>query len=327
MGTEKITESLSRGKVQRVNQYKYAGLHINEEGTLKLHIEKLNGASHSICRELMSMASPKEVGVEYIRVRLKLFEKCYMESLLHGLHAWHISTKEVKEIEKIQSKYLKMLLELPSSTPTAALYLETGIWPVTERIEYLTSMLYQNMSKRNEIAPLVIQHQQISPTKNSIPERMKQIVKCTTKRLEDIKGMHKSDWKKVIKRGLRKKINKRLKQETKGKTKSRFVTGSSFRRKEYLNKEDGHLAKEILRIRLNMFPTSSNFKTGNENLLCPHCESNKDTTEHIVHCYTNVKIAALKSEDSPEWAEIVKGFMEYKKEKDKRDAKDREKED
>ena len=105
------------------------------------------------------------------------------------------------------------------------------------------------------------------------------------------------------------------------------MTGSSFRRKKYLNEEDAHLAKEILRIRLNMFPTSSNFKSGNENLLCPHCESNKDTTEHIVHCYTNVKIAALKSEDSPEWAEIVKGFMEYKKEKDKRDAKDREKED
>ena len=119
---------------------------------------------------LISMASPKEVGVEYIRVRLKLFEKCYMESLLHGLHAWHISTKEVKEIERIQSRYLKMLLELPASTPTAALYLETGIWPVTERIEYLTSMLYQNMSKRKEIAPLITQHQQMSSTKNSTRE-------------------------------------------------------------------------------------------------------------------------------------------------------------
>ena len=61
-----------------------------------------------------------------------------------------------------------MILELPESTPTAALFLETGIWPVTERVEYLTSMLYQNMTKRKEVAPLVVQHQEVSPTKNCI---------------------------------------------------------------------------------------------------------------------------------------------------------------
>ena len=69
-----------------------------------------------------------------------------------------------------------------------------------------------------------------------------------------------------------------------------------------------------------MFPTNSNFKSSNESLLCPKCESNRDTTEHIVHCYTNVKIAVLKKEDSPAWSEIVKGFTKYKKDKDKRDA-------
>ena len=68
-----------------------------------------------------------------------------MQSLLHGLHAWHISPEELKRVEQVQSKSLKRILELPESTPSAALFLETGIWPATERILYLTGMLYQNM--------------------------------------------------------------------------------------------------------------------------------------------------------------------------------------
>ena len=50
-----------------------------------------------------------------------------MQSLLHGLHAWHIAPEELKRVEQVQSKSLKRILELPESTPSAALFLETGI--------------------------------------------------------------------------------------------------------------------------------------------------------------------------------------------------------
>ena len=57
----------------------------------------------------------------------QLFAKCYMQSLLHGLHACHISPDKVKRIEQVQSRNLNKILELPESTPTRALFLETGL--------------------------------------------------------------------------------------------------------------------------------------------------------------------------------------------------------
>ena len=41
------------------------------------------------------------------RVRPQLFDKSYMQSLLHGFHAWHISLEELKRVEQVQSKSLK----------------------------------------------------------------------------------------------------------------------------------------------------------------------------------------------------------------------------
>ena len=76
----------------------------------------------------------REVGGEYLRMRMHLFEKCYMHAILHGLHAWHITGEEVQAVERVQSNYLKVILELPTSTPSAALFMETGICPATKRM-------------------------------------------------------------------------------------------------------------------------------------------------------------------------------------------------
>ena len=40
-------------------------------------------------------------------------------------------------------------MELSPSTPTTALYNETGMWPVKEHIQYLTAMLYYGMVKKD----------------------------------------------------------------------------------------------------------------------------------------------------------------------------------
>ena len=62
--------------------------------------------------------------------------------------------------------------------------------------------------------------------------------------------MQKSDWKKIVKKALDKKVNERLKKEMFGKSKSRFIMGDQWRRKKYLKEQRGNLAITILKIRL-----------------------------------------------------------------------------
>ena len=95
------------------------------KGNLDLHIQKLKNRSIAITKEIMAMGSQREVGEEYLRMRMHLFEKCYMHAILHGLHAWHITGEEVQAVKRVQSNYLKEILELPTSTPSAALFMET----------------------------------------------------------------------------------------------------------------------------------------------------------------------------------------------------------
>ena len=45
---------------------------------------------------------------EEIRVKLNLFKLCLMSAILHGLATWgRIFARDIDEIERMQSKYLK----------------------------------------------------------------------------------------------------------------------------------------------------------------------------------------------------------------------------
>ena len=54
-------------------------------------------------------------------------------------------------IENIQNQSLKKILELPVTTPSTGLLMETGICPAKERIEYSTLMLIHQQQQRKDI--------------------------------------------------------------------------------------------------------------------------------------------------------------------------------
>ena len=69
-----------------------------------------------------------------------------MPAILHGLAAWgRIMTREIEEIERIQSKALKQLLQVPISASTAGVLMEKGIWPAKEYLQYSIMMLYHSI--------------------------------------------------------------------------------------------------------------------------------------------------------------------------------------
>ena len=143
-----------------------------------------------------------------------------MHALLHGLHAWHVTKAEMQRVEQIQSTYLKKILELPPSTPTAAMYMELGIWPVRERLEYLTCMLYQDLARRKKgVAAQLIQCTEMELVPNFIVQRAKNVITSINEVQTDPRSKNKQEWSKVLKKGLTKKIVARLKEEMKDKTK------------------------------------------------------------------------------------------------------------
>ena len=313
---EKIEEELEKGIVQRTTEYKYVGIYLNEKGNLTLHKEKMDERAMDNYREIMAMGSFREVGGEFLRVRLMLFEKCWMPAVTNGIHAWTLLTdKDIDDIEQIQVKYLKRLCGLPASTPTAALIMELGIWPATEAIQYLSAMLYHELitSDNQRVASSIIKEQSMKVMKNSLPNRVQEMMKDIGCKFEDIKNLKKSTWKKKVKDAMRNRIDSRLKEKMKDKTKSRFAVTENFgEAKTYISQHTGYNAIDILKIRLNMADTKSNFKSKYKNHYCPKCKTDTDTAEHIVRCFTDVNPTEIYNTKSEEWLNILEGYKKYK---------------
>ena len=89
---------------------------INTEGNLKDHIQEMGQKSNQILLEVNAIGAKSQVGIEEIRMKLKLFELCLMPAVLHGLAAQgRILTREIDEMERMQRKALKQLLQVPIS--------------------------------------------------------------------------------------------------------------------------------------------------------------------------------------------------------------------
>ena len=74
-----------------------------------------------------------------------------MPALIYGREAWgYIKKEEMKEIGRIQGRALKRIFRQPVSTIDTEILMETGIWPVEQRIQQVTLMLYQNIKNSDE---------------------------------------------------------------------------------------------------------------------------------------------------------------------------------
>ena len=55
----------------------------------------------------------------------------FIPRLIYNCETWtNITSKDYASLRKSQLSFLRRALELPRSVPTAALYLELGIWPI-----------------------------------------------------------------------------------------------------------------------------------------------------------------------------------------------------
>ena len=175
---EQIEEEVKEGKIDEVATYSYLGIMLNKEGNLKEHIKETESKASRIIREINGISSKQNVGQEEIRVKIKLFETCLILAILYGFKAWgKILKSEMQAIEKIQNQSLKKILQLPVTTPSTGLLMETGIWPAKERIEHSTLMLIHSIinSNKERISQKIILEQRKKGMTNTLYERAKEI--------------------------------------------------------------------------------------------------------------------------------------------------------
>ena len=315
---EEITEEVEQGRISITDKNNYVGIILNEKGNLQDHIVAKDFAMSGVCNQIIAIGSPSQVSGQFVIVRLELFQKCLVPALIYGLAAWgSISEVEINLLERVHGKYLKKVLKLPCSTPYAPMIMETGMWTFKERLKYTTMMLYHEIMnsddqrKSKEIIMNQVKHDRVE---NTIYGRVKSIGKEANINIANVK-VKKSKWKRICKESIIKIMKERLMKEMRDKTKSRIVREDVWGRKEYINKHEGWISIEALKIRLNMWQLKMNYKKNeDQDLKCPRCKIKEDTTEHVLECYSKLKSETLKDNGIGHWEEVVKVFQERLKE-------------
>ena len=151
MQTEKedsreITEEVEGGQIGKTETHKYLGILMNEKSDLEGNLKQRAKLSTSLLAQIKVIGSQHQVGAESVRVQPVLYDKCAYPAISYGIHARSgLKKNAIDEQEKIQGTLLQRIFNLRQSTPYAGTLIETGMWPVIDRINYATLMYYHSV--------------------------------------------------------------------------------------------------------------------------------------------------------------------------------------
>ena len=310
---EIIMERVKSGVVGQTDEYKYVGVLLSEEGNLLKHLEDKKKKMKGQVVAMKSLASYHNLGPLFVTVRLQLYEACIIQSMLYNIEGWtNLTREELQKLESIQLNALCTLLHLPKTTPYHALLNELGMWRMEERIMYRKIMLYRNIlnSADDRLIKHMVAEQERNEEEGTWFDGVNKYLQLLNMNKEMVREMSKSTLKKLVKKQIVERMNKLMKDSKGRYKKMRFLNCEKFELKEYIKFGNGHDAIQALKTRLNMQEIYGNYK-GNYELprICPHCEEEDDTTEHLITCPvfvpTNIDVDDLQDDGNVElWRQI-----------------------
>ena len=130
----------------------------------------------------------------------------------------------------------------------------------------------------------MIEEQEKNNYSNTFYKKVQQIVETLEIEIDKVTGKTKSTRKKEVKEKIISKIKKRMKEKMAGRTKCRKIENDKGGRKECIKESNSGTIKDIMKIRLHMWEVKANHGRKDLDSRCPMCQSEEDTTKHVLKC-------------------------------------------
>ena len=208
------------------------GLGASVEATVNERMGKVKAA----IREVVSV-------VEDFRIQMvggsvaafDLWEAAVLPALLYNSETWvDITPKTVDNLEKLQHYFVRVLLQVPESTPKPALLSETGLMAMKYRI-MTRKLIFVNTLKNmpKETLAKQIFDEQVKRGWPGLAREASEI--CQELAIPNIvrEDVSKTRWEKIVKQVARDKHEEDLKEEVGSKTKLEGIKDEDLKRKEY----------------------------------------------------------------------------------------------
>ena len=143
--------------MQEVTSDTYLGDVISGDGTNKLNIDDRVSRGQGKIAQILSMIEKISLGKHFYKIAFLLRESIFLSSILTNSEVWYRLTKaEIDQLELLDRSLLKRILSVPNSTPSAALYLESGCLRIgtlikarrVNYLQYLVKLSQEDMLSR-----------------------------------------------------------------------------------------------------------------------------------------------------------------------------------
>ena len=215
----------------------------------------------------------------------------FLPRLIYNCEAWsRLTTKDLKTLKSSQLHYLRKILEVSKGVlPTAALYLELGVLPISFEIELKQLLYLKRILDREYDDPVrMVYHEmlkykeEINWANDVIGLRKKYNLPLSD---ENIKNMQMNDWKSFVKSVIYKEAFMELQIECSYNKKTSHISYEHFQTCDYLTSLPPKQAKLIFKAKTGMLDIKVNFKNKYANVLkCPLCLCSSETFSHIFIC-------------------------------------------
>lgn len=265
--------TLGEMKMEYVTKYKYLGETLNYKENLENHTKEIKKKTEAAYQTILSIMGNKYFNRIEMETAWRLIETCIQPIITYGGETWKTTKKEIKEINRIQENIIRRTLMVPQSTPTEALYIETGLLDINSIVtKNRINMEKRLLSKPHKLTTKIM----ISKPKGGWKE--------TTEHIKE--GIQPHGEQPITNRTIEKHFYDHITQRTQGKTKTQYLlTNTEWKagqRPKYMKVLNRTEVSTIFKARTRMLDIKHNFKGKYQDTKCRLCSTAEETQEHIL---------------------------------------------
>ena len=282
--------------MKQVTEDTYLGDVIRSDGRNISSIKNRVSRGIGCISQIMTLLERVSFGKFFFQIALSLREAIFLNSVLTNTEVWYgLRKQEVDDLESLDRDLLCQILSLPQSTPSEALYLESGCLNIgtivkMRRVNYLHYLLkFDN----NSMLSKFFHAQYAFPVRGDWSEQVKEDLKDLDiqENFEWIKSKSKDSFCRLVKKKGREFALNQFNEKKISHTKLDNLCYPELKLQSYLERQDITVkqAKILLKFRTRMAKYSNNYGCTNDAKQCELCQTHSDRQEEIYMCEFNKK--------------------------------------
>ena len=279
-----------------MNEDSYLGDLIRNDGKNTSSLKNRISRGLGCISQIMNMLERVSFGKYYFQIALSFREAIFLNSILTNMEVWYgLRIHEVEELERLDRMLLCQILALPQTTPSEALFLETGCLNIgtivkMRRVNYLQYLL---KCDENLMLSKFFKTQLSFPVKDDWSEQVRQdLVDFGIKEdFEFIKTTSTYKFRKLIKKCGREYALAKFCEQKRKHSKLQLLEYDELKIQGYLKNKDISVtqAQILLKFRTRMAKYENNYKGTTTNQKCKLCQNHSDNQEEIYVCDYNLQ--------------------------------------